>query len=43
MQSKASTVAAYLKGLPDDRRKAITAFCALNRNKSGVMAEAVAS
>jgi hypothetical protein len=31
MQSKASTVAAYLKELPDDRRKVMTALCALCR------------
>jgi len=31
MQSKASTVAAYLKELPDDRRKVLTALCTLCR------------
>jgi hypothetical protein len=31
MQSKARTVAAYLKELPDDRRKVMTALCALCR------------
>lgn len=31
MQSKATTVAAYLAELPDDRRKTMTALCALCR------------
>jgi hypothetical protein len=31
MQSKARTVAAYLKELPDERRKVMTALCALAR------------
>ena len=31
MQSNARTVAAYLQELPDDRRKVVTALCALCR------------
>jgi uncharacterized protein YdhG (YjbR/CyaY superfamily) len=31
MQSSASTVAEYIKELPDDRRKVMTALCALCR------------